>query len=130
VDRVSDDLALAPEEALAEALRLVDAGLAFQAHEVLEGIWKATSGIQRPLWQGLAQLAVGLTHAQRGNATGAAALLERGADRVAVFGQDPPYGLDVVGLCSAAKGLAARIRARGLAGLTVEDLRLPLRSER
>ncbi|MBO0849804.1 MAG: DUF309 domain-containing protein, partial [Pseudonocardia sp.] len=71
VDRVPEGLALPSDEALVEAQRLLDAGLPFQAHEVLEGTWKATTGAERALWQGLAQLAVGLTHAQRGNATGA-----------------------------------------------------------
>jgi hypothetical protein len=35
-----DDLALSPENTLAEAQRLFDAGRAFQAHEVLESTWK------------------------------------------------------------------------------------------
>ena len=41
VEAVPDDLALSPEETLAEAQRLLDAGRAFQAHEVLESTWKA-----------------------------------------------------------------------------------------
>ena len=75
-----DDLVLPPLESLAEAQRLLDAGRPFHAHEVLEGTWKAAPEHERELWQGLAQLAVGLTHRARGNPVGAARLLERGAD--------------------------------------------------
>ncbi len=67
VERVPDDLVLPPEESLVEAQRLIDAGRPFHAHEVLEGTWKAAPDAERDLWQGLAQLAVGLTHRARGN---------------------------------------------------------------
>lgn len=85
-----------PDETLAEAQRLLDADLTFQAHEVLEDAWKAAPGPERELWRGLAQLAVGLTHAARGNRRGAVALLQRGAGLVA--GTDDRYGLDVSAL--------------------------------
>ena len=76
------DLALPPDESLAEAQRLLDAGRAFHAHEVLEGTWKAAPEGERELWRGLAQLAVGLTHVRRGNADGAVWLLRRAAERI------------------------------------------------
>jgi hypothetical protein len=82
---VPDDLSLPAAEALALAQRLLDSGRPFQAHEVLEATWKSAPGAERDLWQGLAQVAVGLTHAQRGNARGAVALLRRGAARVSAF---------------------------------------------
>lgn len=44
VEGVPDDLALSPDETLTEAQRLLDAGRAFQAHEVLESTWKAAPG--------------------------------------------------------------------------------------
>lgn len=113
---------LAPEEALREAQRLLDEGLPFQAHEVLEGVWKATSGPRRSLWQGLAQLAVGLTHLQRGNATGAAALLRRGAERLGPFAADPPYLIDVPGLVAHATALAERVVRAGSSGADEADL--------
>ena len=62
--RVPDDLVLAPADSLVEAQRLLDAGLSFHAHEVLEATWKAAPDAERELWQGLAQLAVGLTQTQ------------------------------------------------------------------
>jgi hypothetical protein len=67
VERVPDDLVLPPQESLTEAQRLLDAERPFHAHEVLEGTWKAAPPAERDLWQGLAQLAVGLTHQRRGN---------------------------------------------------------------
>ncbi|HEX7186689.1 MAG TPA: DUF309 domain-containing protein [Actinomycetes bacterium] len=107
VERVPDDLVLPPAESLAEAQRLIDGGRPFHAHEVLEGTWKAAPPAERDLWQGLAQLAVGLTHRARGNAGGASTLLGRGAARIAPYGDDPPYGIDVTGLVAAAEALAA-----------------------
>ena len=71
VERVPEDLVLEPVPALAEAQRLLDAGMPFHAHEVLEASWKAAPEPERELWQGLAQLAVGLTHVLRGNPAGA-----------------------------------------------------------
>jgi hypothetical protein len=106
VDRVPDDLALPPAESLLEAQRLLDAGRPFHAHEVLEGTWKAAPRGERDLWQGLAQLAVGLTHRARGNAVGAARLLRRGADRVEPYAAAPPHGIDVTGLVATARRLA------------------------
>ena len=79
-------LALPPDAALDAAQQLLDAGRPFHAHEVLEASWKAAPPAERDLWQGLAQLAVGLTHARRGNAAGAAALLRRGASRISGYG--------------------------------------------
>jgi hypothetical protein len=78
-----DEPALVPTEALGEAQRLLDSGHAFAAHEVLEAVWKSTPGPDRALWQGLAQLAVGLTHRARRNEAGAQALLLRGASTLA-----------------------------------------------
>ena len=107
VERVPDDLVLPPLESLAEAQRLLDAGRPFHAHEVLEGTWKAAPADERDLWQGLAQLAVGLTHRARGNPTGAARLLRRGAGRVEPYGSpSAPYGIDVAGLVATARRIA------------------------
>ena len=106
---VPDELVLAPDESLREAQRLLDEGRPFHAHEVLEATWKAAPADERDLWQGLAQLAVGLTHALRGNNIGAATLLRRGADRISAYAERRPYGIDVTGLHSWAQGLALRL---------------------
>ena len=87
-----------PADSLRQAQLLLDAGRPFEAHEVLEDAWKAAPAVERELWRGLAQLAVGLTHAARGNWTGALALIERGAGNIAGYRDRPPHGVDVAGL--------------------------------
>lgn len=113
VQRVDEDVVLSPEEALRQARQLIDDGYPFHAHEVLEGVWKSTEGAQRELWQGLAQFAVGLTHIQRGNARGAAALLRRAADRIEPYAAAPPHGLDIARLAAESRTLATRIDRDG-----------------
>ncbi|MGH3779508.1 MAG: DUF309 domain-containing protein [Pseudonocardiaceae bacterium] len=127
VDRVAEDVVLSPDDAVREAQRLIDVGYPFHAHEVFEEVWKATSGVHRELWQGLAQLAVGLTHAQRGNPKGAVALLRRGADRIDPYAAEPPHGLDIAGLAAHSRWLAVRIERDGSNAAT-DGLRPRLRS--
>lgn len=123
-NRVPDDVAaLSAGEAVRLAQQLIDDGYPFHAHEVFEEVWKATAGQQRELWQGLAQLAVGLTHMQRGNPKGAVTLLRRGADRIDPYAAAPPHGLDVAGLAGRARALATRIERDGLAAVSSMDLR-------
>jgi hypothetical protein len=98
VERVPEDLVLTADQSVTEAQRLLDAGLPFPAHDVLEGAWKAAPPPERELWRALAQLAVGLTHVQRGNARGAIALLDRAAGHLAVWVAGAPAGLDIPGL--------------------------------
>jgi Domain of unknown function (DUF309) len=83
--RIPDDLVLAGADAAQLADELLRAGRPFHAHEVLEASWKFGPAQERDLWQGLAQIAVGLTHAHRGNARGAITLLGRGAQRVRTY---------------------------------------------
>lgn len=111
VEGVPDDLVLPPAQTLAYAQLLLDDGLAFNAHEVLEAAWKHGPEAERELWQGLAQLAVGVTHVQRGNVTGAVSLLRRGADRLAGLSAPAPYGIDIAGLLGFAAGLADDLAA-------------------
>ncbi|MFE4592529.1 DUF309 domain-containing protein [Streptomyces laurentii] len=117
VARQPEGVARDPVETVREAQRLLDAGMPFHAHEVFEDAWKSGPGAERDLWQGLAQLAVGLTHAARGNATGGARLLRRGAGRIEEYGTRGPaaetYGIDVAGVARWARGLAGRVEADG-----------------
>jgi uncharacterized protein len=98
VPRIPDDLDLPPAETLRHAQDLLDRGLAFYAHEVLEAAWKNGPDEERVLWQGLAQLAVGITHVQRGNIKGACALLERAEVKLGAVERPVPYGIDADGL--------------------------------
>ena len=94
-----------PEDTLAYARGLLDEGRPFAAHEALEVRWKSCPDEERELWQGLAQLCVGLTHQARGNAVGAARLVERAAERLEAYGQaaSPTYGLDLAALIACAR---------------------------
>ena len=96
VEPVSEE-PLPPEETLAFARSLLDEGRPFAAHEVFEVRWKTCPAEERDLWQGLAQLCVGLTHALRGNQVGAARLVERAAGRLVRYDGTggPTYGLDL-----------------------------------
>ncbi|HUK69413.1 MAG TPA: DUF309 domain-containing protein [Streptosporangiaceae bacterium] len=119
-----DDLELPAATALAEAQRLIDADRPFHAHEVLEASWKVAAPAERDLWQGLAQIAVGLTHAHRGNSSGAVALLRRGADGIRPYGASAAsaYGVDVARAVMETERLAERIERHGLDGLPPSDL--------
>lgn len=118
-----ESLRLAPGEALPLAQRLIDDGRPFHAHEVLELAWKTAPEGEREVWKGLAQIAVGLTHARRGNGVGATALLRRGARAVAEYPGEPPPGLDAAGVVRSARELASRIEDAGLDSVTDDDLR-------
>ncbi|MFD8505977.1 DUF309 domain-containing protein [Streptomyces sp. NPDC059687] len=111
VARQPEGVLRTPDDSVAEAQALLDAGKPFHAHEVFEDAWKSGPEGERPLWRGLAQLAVGLTHAARGNATGGTRLLRRGAtaveDWAAQSGQSRPYGMSLAELISWARELAA-----------------------
>jgi uncharacterized protein len=140
--RVPDDLVITGRDAAALADQLLREGRPFHAHEALEAAWKSAPPRERDLWQGLAQIAVGLTHARRGNARGAVTLLRRGAqrvraqqdqpglpatgpgpdDRAAGPERDHPYGMDIPAVLAAAEELAGRIERDGLGDLAAADL--------
>lgn len=101
VEPVSED-PLPPSETISYAHELLDQGRPFAAHEVYEARWKSGPDAERDLWQGLAQLCVGITHAERGNRTGALRLIGRARGRLERYAQtgQPNYGLplaDIIG---------------------------------
>jgi predicted metal-dependent hydrolase len=120
VERQPEGVVRSPEETVTEAQALLDAGKPFHAHEVFEDAWKSGPEGERTLWRGLAQLAVGLTHAARGNTTGGARLLRRGAGAVEEWaagagGRDRPHELDLAELASWARELATVVEREGAA---------------
>lgn len=119
---------MSPSETLSYAQDLLDRGLAFNAHEVLEAAWKNGPEDEKALWQALAQLAVGITHAQRGNGKGAVAILRR-ASAVLANDDAAPYDIDVAGLADYAAALIGDLVADG--AITPERLkpRLVLRNK-
>jgi predicted metal-dependent hydrolase len=125
VARIPDDLELSAAESLNYAQELLDEGLAFNAHEVLEAAWKSAPDKERGMWQGLAQLAVGITHVQRGNTAGAAGVLSRAADHLEQADRPAPHGIDVDGLIRHANALIVDL-ARNV-GIDAERLRPRLR---
>ncbi|MFJ4466381.1 DUF309 domain-containing protein [Streptomyces sp. NPDC089424] len=120
VARQPEGVVRTPPETVTEAQALLDAGKPFHAHEVFEDAWKSGPDEERALWRGLAQLAVGLTHAARGNTTGGARLLRRGAGAIeewaAGTGHDRPHDLDLPGLARWARTLADDVER----GVTVD----------
>ncbi|MFI6167748.1 DUF309 domain-containing protein [Nocardia sp. NPDC051052] len=116
VARIPDDLNLPPQQTLTFAQQLLDDGLAFNAHEVLEAAWKNGPFAERMLWQALAQLAVGVTHIQRGNPKGARTLLTRAITRLTEYqpeaGAQPPYGIDRAGLIAHSQALLDALDAQ------------------
>jgi hypothetical protein len=122
--RIPDDLVLGPAETVRLADELLRAGRPFHAHEVLEAAWKTGPAAERDLWQGLAQIAVGLTHAHRGNARGAVTLLRRGAQRARTYrAQDNVHDMAIGGFLSSAEQLADKIERDGLDSIPPTALR-------
>lgn len=72
-----DEVPAELHEMLLRGLDLFDAGMHFEAHEDLEELWMGEVGATRHLLQALIQLTVALHHRERGNLSGADALLER-----------------------------------------------------
>ncbi len=124
VERVDETLVLTPAGSIDEAQRLLDQQRPFHAHEVLEAAWKAAPDDERDLWQGLAQIAVGLTHRQRHNGRGAVALLRRGTDRLTPYAARPPHHLRVGGIIADMTALADDIERDGPHDSAGEGLRL------
>lgn len=103
--------ALPPDQAVALARALLAQGRPFFAHDVLEAVWKVAPAEERDLWQGLAQVCVGLTHLQRGNAVGGARLLRRGAGLLQGRAAGPSYGVDVAAVARQARTAADAVDA-------------------
>ncbi|MGW7255376.1 DUF309 domain-containing protein [Streptomyces sp. NPDC054834] len=117
VARQPEGVVRTPEETVGEAQALLAEGKPFHAHEVFEDAWKSGPDSERALWRGLAQLAVGLTHAARGNVTGGARLLRRGAGAVEEWadsrGERQPHGIDLAGVAAWARELAEAVERGG-----------------
>lgn len=96
VEAVSEE-PLSPLATISYAHELLAEGRPFSAHEVYEARWKAGPASERELWQGLAQLCVGITHAERGNRVGALRLIGRARRRLETYAASggSAYGLDL-----------------------------------
>ena len=61
----------------------------YDCHDTLEALWMAASTVEKPFYQGILQIAVGLYHLQNHNWRGAAILLGEGSSRLLPF--EPTY---------------------------------------
>ena len=68
-----------------EGIRLFNRGAFFDAHEVLENVWRTSPEPEKKFLQGLIQIAVGLHHYGTGNFIGARLLLGRAARNLASY---------------------------------------------
>lgn len=95
------------------AVARFDAERFFEAHEHFLHLWRWHADPQdRGFWQGVAQVATGCVHIQRGNAAGARRLLARAEHNLAGY-PSPHRGVDTGALTRAARGLAARVAVEG-----------------
>ncbi|MGA7931556.1 MAG: DUF309 domain-containing protein [Candidatus Sulfotelmatobacter sp.] len=70
------------EGALAEGLRLYDAGEFFTAHEAWESVWLRSPEPEKTFLQGLIQVTAAFHHLQRNNPLGAMLLLQAALERL------------------------------------------------
>jgi predicted metal-dependent hydrolase len=68
-----------------KGLTLFNSAHFFEAHEVLEDVWRAAPEPERKFFQGLIQIAVALHHYSTGNHVGCRSLLERGRRNLAAY---------------------------------------------
>ena len=80
-----------------EGIALFNQHSFFEAHEVLEDVWRAAPERERKFLQGLIQVAVALHHHSRGNLVGCRSLLDRARRNLATYPAE--YGgVDLGGL--------------------------------
>jgi hypothetical protein len=70
---------------LARAVALFDAGLFFECHEYVEGIWRTAPARDRAFYQGIILVAAAFYHREKGNAHGFRAKLTSGVERLAAY---------------------------------------------
>ena len=63
---------------LARGIALFNGAHFFEAHEVLEDVWRAAPAEEKRFFQGLVQLAVAFHHHSTGNRIGMRSVMERG----------------------------------------------------
>lgn len=64
---------------------LFNGRLYFECHEYLEGVWKATSGLEKDFYHGIVQVAAAFYHFEKRNWHGASTLLQKGMRKLAGY---------------------------------------------
>lgn len=111
------------------AVQHLNAGQCFGAHEAWEACWRLARGTSdEEFFKGLSQIGAGYTHARRGNAHGARALLERGAARIARYAlaEAVHHGIDTLRLAPAVAADAARCGEAEVAGVAPPAVAPPM----
>lgn len=85
-----------------EFWKLFNAEKFFEAHEVLEALWRETPGPERDFYQGLIQIAAAFVHIQKGTPDGARKLLDKASEKLGKF--SPAFcGLEIPHLLKQAR---------------------------
>ncbi|MEO0457256.1 MAG: DUF309 domain-containing protein [Cyanobacteria bacterium P01_A01_bin.114] len=88
----------------------------YACHDTLEALWMDAIAPQKPFYQGILQIAVGLYHLGNQNWHGAAILLGEGSHRLAPF--EPAFGgIDVAGLVDQAHVWLGALQQTGPTGI-------------
>ena len=66
-------------------VELFNHGEFFEAHEVLEDVWRPAPAAEKRFLQGLIQIAVSFHHRSTGNMVGARSLLKRGCSNLSCY---------------------------------------------
>jgi predicted metal-dependent hydrolase len=103
-------------EAFDRAVLCFGARRYFEAHELFEFIWNRSTTDEKAFWKGLTQFAAGLCHLQRGNPSGARALLLRASALLERY-PSPFRGVDARALSAEGRRLASEIESSGLAAV-------------
>ncbi len=77
-----------PEEYL-EFIRLFNGEKFFEAHEILESLWRREKGRSKDFYHGLIQIAAAFVHIQKGTPAGAHELFRKASSYLAPF--SPAY---------------------------------------
>jgi uncharacterized protein len=104
---------LAAGVSLEAGLDLIRTGEYFEAHEVLEDVWRAAEPEERDFYQGLVHVAVAWYQAGRGNRVGCERQLEKAARRLGPYAPEHE-GVDVAALLRQVGAAQADVRGGSL----------------
>ncbi len=65
------------ENKFADGIALLNTGKYYQAHDVLEEVWREVHGWNKPFYQGMVQIAISMHHFSTGNLAGAKSVLRK-----------------------------------------------------
>ncbi|MCY3637730.1 MAG: DUF309 domain-containing protein [Chloroflexi bacterium] len=110
---------------LFDAVRLFNAGLYWECHEVLEEVWLDTPYPQRFFWSALIKLAVGMHHAARRNTHGARVKIGDAVRLLPLF-QPNFAGVDTAAALSDALRLQQALRAQPIDWSAIANMCQPV----